>query len=281
MDSRLVILASRLRPLDGNAELHRAERRDRLVGIVRDLAPEPAADLRRDHPDLVLADAGHHRGEESRDVRVLRRPPQCKVAGRRDVLGDCRARFHGVRDQPLKVDRVPNDHVRLLERFVDLSARDRPLERDVVRRVIVDLRRAVLRGRLRVDRSVERLVVHVDVFERVLRLIPALGHHHRYGVAHVPDLVLRDGRMVRRDQVGVGDEPRAGNRVQMTLDVLAGVDGDNARLALRLARVDTCDVRMSVRTPKNRRVRHARKRDVVRVRGAARNEPGVLTTTNS
>ena len=281
VDRRLVVLASRLRPLDGNAQLHRAERRDRLVGIVRNLAPEPAADLRRDNPHLVLADSRDHRGQEPRDVRVLRRPPQRQIARCRHVLRDGRARLHRVRDQPLKVDRVLDDHVRLLERLVDLSARDYPVKRLVPRRVVVNLRRAVLRGRLRVDRRVERLVVNVDVFQRVLRLVAALRHHHRDGVAHVPHLVLRNRRMVRHDQVGVRYVPRARNRVQVPLDVRAGVDREYARLARRRARVDARDVRMGVRTPKNRRVRHARQFDVVRIRGAARYEPGVLTTTNS
>ena len=191
-------------------------------------------------------------------MRVLRRPPQRQVAGCRHVLGDRRARLHRVGDQPLQVDRVLDDHVRLLERLVDLSARHRPLERDVVRHVVVYLWCAVHGGCLRVDSRVERLVVHVDVFERVLGLIAVLGHHNRYRVAHIPDLVLRDGRMVRHDQVGVWYVPRAGNRVQMPLDVRAGVDRDNAGLARRSAGVDTRDVGMSVRTPENRGVHHAR-----------------------
>ena len=47
-------LGARRRPLNGTPDLHRGPRRDRLVGIVMNLASKPSANLRGDDPDLVL-----------------------------------------------------------------------------------------------------------------------------------------------------------------------------------------------------------------------------------
>ena len=87
------------------------------------------------------------------------------------------------------------DHdVGLLERRVDVAAGDRPVERDVVRRFGVQLRRARLRRLLRVDDGRQRLVVDVDQVERVVRLVRRLGDDDRDGVADVADDVLGDAR---------------------------------------------------------------------------------------
>ena len=76
-----VVLAAGLRPFNGHAQLHGAEGRYRLVGVVRNLAPKSAADLRRDDAYLVLRHTRDDRGEEPRDVRVLRGVPQRQLTG--------------------------------------------------------------------------------------------------------------------------------------------------------------------------------------------------------
>ena len=141
---RLVVLAARLGPLHGRPQLHRAEARDEVGRIRRDLAAEAAADLRRDHPQLVFRDTGDDRAQEAQDVRILRRVPQRQLAGGAAPLGQRRARLHRVRNQPLLDDALLDDDLGVLERRVDVAAGDRPVEGLVVRDVGVQLRRARL-----------------------------------------------------------------------------------------------------------------------------------------
>ena len=62
------------------------------------------------------------------------------VAG--EVMRERCARLHRGRDQPLLDDAVANDDIGVLERGIDVAAGNGPVERDVVRRVLVQLRRA-------------------------------------------------------------------------------------------------------------------------------------------
>ncbi len=69
-----------------------------LLGIDEDLRAEAAADVGRDHPQLVLGrDADEGRDDEPRHVRVLRRVPQREAVVAGVVVADRRARLHRVR----------------------------------------------------------------------------------------------------------------------------------------------------------------------------------------
>ncbi len=87
----------------GPVHLVRGPEADDLFGIDEDLGAETAADIRRDHAQLVLrrhADEG--RDHEPRDVRVLAvvfQSVQRVVA--RVVVAERRARLHRVRHQPV------------------------------------------------------------------------------------------------------------------------------------------------------------------------------------
>ena len=115
--------------------------------------------------------------------------------------------------------RVLHHHVRLCESRRGVSARHLPVERLVARRVFVELRRSIRRRLLRVRDRRQRLVLYVDVFQRVLGNVPALRHHHRHRVADVPNYVLRDGRVVNSLDVRVGHLPCAWNAVERSLGV--------------------------------------------------------------
>ena len=61
-------------PLDRPAEPLGGEQADALLGVDEDLGAEAAADVGRDHPELVLGrDADERRDHQARDVRVLAR----------------------------------------------------------------------------------------------------------------------------------------------------------------------------------------------------------------
>ena len=172
-------------------------------------------------------------------MRVLRRVPERQLTARVVVLREGGARFHGVRDEPLLDDPVADDDLGVRERLVDVAAPgDVPVERLIARNVGVQLRRVVPGGRFWIGYRRQRLVVDLDQVERVVGLIPILGDDRRDDVAGVADDVLRDHLVTGDLEVGVGQQPRAGHRLQLALDVGAGVDGDDARGGRGLARVD-------------------------------------------
>ena len=76
----LGVLAARLDPLDRLADLERDDRGDDLLAIELQLRAEPAADVGRDDPQLVLGDAGGQRQQDPHDVRDLGRRPERELA---------------------------------------------------------------------------------------------------------------------------------------------------------------------------------------------------------
>ena len=88
------VLAAVLHPLDRLAEQQRADDRAHVARVDRHLVAEPAADIGRDDPDLVLGQAGHQRVQRAVRVRCLRRRPQRELSGHRVQIGDRTAGFH-------------------------------------------------------------------------------------------------------------------------------------------------------------------------------------------
>ena len=85
---------------------------DRLLGIDEDLRAEAAADIGRDHAQLVLGrDADEGRQHEPRDMRVLARRVEREGVRAGIVVADRRARLHRVGDQAI-VDEVELGDVR-------------------------------------------------------------------------------------------------------------------------------------------------------------------------
>ncbi len=85
--------------------------RHHLLGIDVDLGAEAAADIGRDHPQLVLRrDVVEGRQHQPRDMRILRRRVEREMLFGLVVFGDRRARLHRVRHQPVVGD-VERDHI--------------------------------------------------------------------------------------------------------------------------------------------------------------------------
>ena len=154
---------------------------------------------------------------------------------------------------------------------------DAPLEDDVVRGVLVELRRARLDGLLGVDDRGQRLVVDDDRLERVERLRLRLGDDRRDALAGPLDAV-RGERPGRADVVldpGAATG-RPGHRHRVVRDVGADEHGDDARHRLGRGRVDRADVGVRVRAAQDGHVGHRRELDVVDVVAGAGDEARVL-----
>ena len=154
VDRALVVLAAALDPLHRSpADGLAGEHREGHVGVAEDLRAEGATDVGADAADLVLRDAGHEGGEQQPlDVRGLAGHPDGVLVGARVVPADVAAGLHRIGDEALVDDPLPDDHLGAVDRGVRARlVADGPLEHDVVRGVLVELRRAVLGGLLRID----------------------------------------------------------------------------------------------------------------------------------
>ncbi len=139
----------------------------------------------------------------------------------------------------------------------------------LARLVVADQRRVVVERLAGVDDGRQRLVLHVDQLERVVRRVLVGRDHERHLLALEVDLVAREhGLRV----VGDRRHPREPER----LEVLGGDDGGDVRMRERLRGVDREDARVRVRATEHGAVDHPRKPDVVEVRALAADEARVL-----
>ena len=192
-------------------------------------------------------------------MRILRRRPQRVVASALVEFRGGRARLHRVRDQAI-VDDVELGDVRGLgERGIDVGLHaDFPVIDQIARSLGVNLGRALVECVRQVDVGRLHLVVHLDRLGGVLRLVDAVGDHHRHRVtdiAHGIECHHRMGRRLVRLAVLVLDHPAADQAAHLRVgDILAGEDLDDARHCLGLCRVDLLDLRMSMRGTQEIRV---------------------------
>ena len=202
-----VRLRARGDPLHGPFEVFGGPRHERLVGVVVDLAPEPAADVRRLDAELVLGVVEHARHEEPVDVGVLGRHEHLQLVVTGRVVGHRCPGFHRVRDEELVVRLELHDAVGVRERLVGLlRVADLPVEGDVALGVVVESGRVVRERLARTCHRLPALVVDVDLVECVVGEVALLGDDHRDGVALVAHPTVREYRVV--DVVQARQQPR-------------------------------------------------------------------------
>ena len=109
-------------------------------------------------------------------------------------------------------------------------------------------------------RSVERGVVDLDEFERILGEMARGGDHERHGVADVADLLGAERRKHRRVQAGQHHQRR--ERMGEPLDVGTGVHGGHAGCPPRRRDVDRRDPGVGERAAQERRVQDPRRVEV-------------------
>ena len=122
-----VALGPGLRPLHRAAELAREQQREHLFRGDLELRAEAAAHVRRDHPQLVLGDAGDEREHDAQHVRDLGGGPHRVLVADRGA--DHGPRLHRGRDQPLLPVGALDHHGRVAERGVQVAVGERPGER--------------------------------------------------------------------------------------------------------------------------------------------------------
>ncbi len=252
---RREVLGPVLHPLHRVAGDDRGDDRADVAGVDRHLVAEAAADVGRDHLDLVLGQAGDDRVERAVRVRRLRRAPQPQLAGDGVVVGDRAARLQRRRVHALERDLLgDDDHVGVVEDAVGLGLVARLPVEDVVGGlallVVADHRRVGVERAVRVVHDRQRLVLDVDQLERVARGVVVVGDDERHLLALEADLVgrqhgLRVGRQRRHP------------REALRLEVLAGDDRAHLRVLERGGGVDRDDPRVRERAAQRGAVQHA------------------------
>jgi hypothetical protein len=263
-----------LDPFDRPAELERGPRdRDRLA-VEMGLEPEPAADVRADHADVLdcepemLGDAALHR------VRQLMRHPDDKLVEPTVVMGAGTAAFHGKRRLARHaVDPADGVGGILLRRF-QIAVFERGLAEHVVAPRLVNDRDA---GRARLVEVVDRLqflAVDLDGIGDVLGLGPRRRDGHGDLLAHVTHLVLgKDGEVGRLE---------AGERCRRTDRLYIGEIGRGEDLAFgTLGRRYAAEAAMRHLAAAKRRVPQARDLDIGHVFATAVQKPVVFLAGNA
>ena len=193
-------LGARLDPLHRAPELARRPRAADLLGVDVELGAEAAADLGRDHPDPVLADAQQDRQEQAQEVRNLGRAPERQPVAA--ILGQHPARLDRAAGHAVVDDAALDDDVGLGEAGLEVAAAERPVVALVGPELLVDERRAFLERLLGVGDHRQRVVLDDDVLGRVDHRVAVIADHERDRVADVLDLVLGQrpviGRVDRR-----------------------------------------------------------------------------------
>jgi hypothetical protein len=186
-------------PFDRPADFLRRPQAHHFFRVDEDFRAEAAADIGRDHPQLVLRrHADKSRDDQPRHVRILGGVPQGEAVAATIVFADRGARLHGVRHQAV-VDEVEPGHVlRRFERRLDgFAVAEMPLIDGVVWRDLVDLRRVRELRLGGIGHHRQHLKVDRDFFAGVARLRGGFGDRHGDRVAGEACFVAGDRGMRR------------------------------------------------------------------------------------
>ena len=145
--------------------------------------------------------------------------------------------------------------------------------------VVVDARGVGRQRLLQVGGHRERLKVDVQVAQRVLGQVTALGDHQRHRLADVPDFVFGERHLGARVEDGAGDgrrrdEQRAG--LPVVAEVFRRKDGHNPRAPAGARRIDAPEAGVGVGAAEESGVQHPRQLDVVHKQRLAGEEPGIF-----
>ena len=239
-------------PFDRPVDLAGRPDADRLLGIDIDLRAEAPADIRRDHPELVLwRDADEGGKHQTRDMRVLARRIERQLIIADIVVANRRPRLHGIGHQAIVDDVELGDVARPGEGGIRRGlVADVPVEDGIAGRLLMHLRRALGLRPAGLRIGGEHLVVDHDRLGRVLGLRQGLGDHHGDMVADIANLALRQHRMgtgAHRRAVLRMDHPAADEPSHLVgRDILAGEDGDHAGHGPGLGGIDALQGRVGM-----------------------------------
>ncbi len=154
------------------------------------------------------------------------------------------------------------------------------VEADIAGDVVVELRCVRIHGLGHIDQCRQGIDIGINQIHRILGLQRGLGHHDGDDFTHMLDLVHGNRRSVGAQHVravpalegqGVGDWSHT-----RILQVLAGIDREDARSAFGFRGVDAVDDTMADRRPQKRGIGLPLEAGVVGIGAVAHEQPRVL-----
>ena len=272
------VLGPVFHPLDRLAGDDRRDDRAHVARVDADLVAEPAADVRRDDPDLVLGQAGDEGVQRAVGVRRLGGRPEGQLAVDGVPVRDRAARLHRRRVNP-RVDHLLRDDdlvvggLGLGEQGIGGRAvAGLPVEDVVVRaplEVVTDQGRVRIERAPDVDQRREHVVLDVDQLQGVPGRVVVVRDDDGHLLALEAHLVRgEDGLHVRRQGRHPGQVLRG--------EVGTGDHGAHLGVCQRLACVDGDDPAVCDRRAQDRGVQHAGQPDVVDVTALTPDEARVF-----
>ena len=187
------MLTSVLDPLHGTTGEQRAGGNAELLGVEHRLGAEAAADVRRDHPDLMLSHAHHAGVGIAVLVRRLRSRPDGDALAGGVVAGEEGAALHGVAAAAMLKQFATHDVGGAGERSIHVAVFQTQGAGEVVLGIEVGTRgvRVQCLAHVRSDR--QGFVVHAHPLRCVLGQIAVIGQHDCHGLPGERDLLLHQG----------------------------------------------------------------------------------------
>ena len=156
----------------------------------------------------------------------------------------------------------------------DIAARKLSHRQHVRSRLLVQQRRVLPDSHLGIDHGSERFVGDLDPIERILREVSVLGQNRHNRLTDIANLVARQ-RIERRRMIILHPRRRA-HRLDQVMQILRGVDGEDARHLGGRRGADACDEGMRVIAAPERDVKCARDDAIGRERSLAGQQPRIL-----
>ncbi len=249
-------------PFHRLAQFSRGDRDQGVFAIGKQFRAEAAADVRTDHPHLVLRYLQHHAAQDlAQTMAALAADRQGQMIALGVVFAHRRAGFHEVGDDA-RIDHGNfGNRVRLGERrFRRLLVADRHVEQDIAGMAGPDLRRILPYRIDDADRRRQRRPVDLDRLQRVARMLDGVGDDKGDGVADMTNLAVGEDRIGRAGE-GVDLEIEQAGKTAEIPDVLRRQDQGDPRQAAGARGADG-EFRMRMRRAQHQRV-HRRLRRVI------------------
>ncbi len=256
--ARRELLVARVEHLHRPPEVHRGLDGDDVDRVRLGLRAEPAAEVRRDDPDLVGRQAEDALEAEPVEERRLTRDVQRHPPGR-VIVGDEGVRLHAHVALAACDEPVLEDVVGLREAGVDVAGGDTVVRRDVALGPLVDLRGALRHCRLGLVDALDRLVGDLDRLDPAQRGLLVDRDDCRDALALVADDAVGERGLVLDERAELG-----------LRHVLLRVDREDAGDLLGLEGVDRLDTRVRIWAAQDLAPEHPGQVHVVGVRRLAR-----------
>ncbi len=266
-------------PANRFAEMPRGEGNQKIFRIELAARAEAAADFRLDEMNRALRQADQLGENAPVGVGHFRRTPQGQKTAPFIPLRDQAAVFQRHGRVALGGKFFFDDQVAAAEGRIDVADVDLKVGGDVVRRGVMELRRARLHGRARVGDGAEGFIVNVDQLQRILGDVAVLRDDHGDRIADVADFVRCQRCLLRALQAGY-DSGAHGNGFH-SRHIGRGQDAEDAGQFQRRRRIDFDDARVGVGAAQNRGVRHAGAVNIADVLADAAQKPDVFFALHS